>query len=48
MKKYIPDSLGAAGYCLLVAGLYVQFGLGVALIGGGVLLMVGAWLWGRP
>ena len=48
MKKYLPDVLGAAGYCLLVAGLYVQFGPGVALMAGGVLLMAGAWLWGRP
>jgi hypothetical protein len=47
MKKYIPDLLGAAGYCLLVVGLNVQFGLGVALIAGGVLLMAGAWQWGR-
>jgi hypothetical protein len=47
MKKYIPDLLGAAGYCLLVAGLYAQFGPGVALMGGGVLLMVGAFVWGR-
>lgn len=48
MKKYLPDVLGAAGYGLLVAGLYVQFGPGVAQMAGGVLLMAGAWLWGRP
>ena len=48
MKNYFPDLLGAAGYCLLVAGLYVQFGPGVALMAGGVLLMIGAYLWGRP
>jgi hypothetical protein len=47
MKKYLPDLLGAAGYCLLTAGLYAQFGSGVALITGGVLMMVGAWYWGR-
>lgn len=47
MKKYLPDVLGAAGYGLLVAGLYAQFGPGVALMAGGVLLMIGAYMWGR-
>lgn len=42
MKKLLPDLLGTAGLCLVVAGLYLLYGLGVALVVGGVLLMVGA------
>lgn len=44
MKRLLPDLLGSAGYCLLAAGLYVRFGLGVALIAGGALMMLGAFL----
>lgn len=44
MKRLLPDLLGTAGYCLLTAGLYECYGLGVALIAGGVLMMVGAFL----
>jgi hypothetical protein len=41
MKTWLPEILGTAGYCLLVAGLYVQFGPGVAMmVGGGLLLAV--------
>lgn len=40
--KWLPEILGTAGYCLLVAGLYVQFGAGVALMVGGSLLLAGA------
>lgn len=47
MKKALPDLLGTAGYCLLVGGLYVRFGLGEALLVGGALMMVGAFLAGR-
>lgn len=43
MKKWLPEVLGTAGYCLLVAGLHVQFGPGVALIAGGALLLAGAY-----
>lgn len=44
MKRLLPDLLGSAGYCLLIGGLYVRFGLGVALIAGGALMMLGAFL----
>lgn len=47
MKRYLPDLLGSAGYCLLIGGLYVRFGLGVALIAGGILMMVGGFLAGK-
>ncbi|UVK83810.1 hypothetical protein LOY46_03610 [Pseudomonas sichuanensis] len=40
--KWLPEILGTVGYCLLVAGLYVQFGAGVALMVGGGLLLAGA------
>lgn len=46
MKKMIPDLIGAAGVCLLVAGLYLQYGAGPALISGGSLLMLGGFLAG--
>lgn len=39
MKEWLPELFGTAGYCLLFAGLWVQFGLGVALITGGSLLI---------
>lgn len=42
MKKWLPELLGTAGYCLLVAGLYEQFGAGVALIVAGGLLLAAA------
>ena len=42
MKKMLPEFVGTAGYCLLVAGLYVQFGPGWALIVGGVGLVASA------
>ncbi|MFV2949624.1 hypothetical protein [Pseudomonas japonica] len=40
--KWLPESIGTAGFCLLVAGLYVQFGAGVALMFGGGLMLAGA------
>lgn len=40
--KWLPELIGTAGYCLLVAGLGIQFGMGVALMVGGGLLLVGA------
>ncbi|MEI2829701.1 hypothetical protein [Pseudomonas mosselii] len=40
--KWLPESIGTAGFCLFVAGLYVQFGEGVALMVGGGLLVAGA------
>ena len=46
MKKMLPDVLGTAGLCLLVSGLLLLYGLGVALAVGGVLLMVGGFLAG--
>ena len=46
MKKMLPDLLGTAGFCLLVSGLFVLYGYGVALVVGGVLLMAGAFLAG--
>lgn len=42
MKKWLPEVLGTAGYGLLVTGLFVQFGPGVALIVGGALLILAA------
>lgn len=42
MKKLLPELVGTAGFVLLGAGLYLQFGAGVALIACGVLLLVGA------
>ncbi|MBC2655084.1 hypothetical protein H7A76_06495 [Pseudomonas sp. MSSRFD41] len=39
MKEWLPELFGTAGYCLLSAGLWVKFDLGVALITGGVLLL---------
>lgn len=42
MKTWIPELIGTAGFCLLVSGLYVQFGPGWALMAGGVLLLGGA------
>ncbi|GEM_PF-3993558 len=42
MKKWLPEVIGTAGFCLFVAGLYLQFGPGVALMVGGVLLMAAA------
>lgn len=39
MKTLLPEIIGTAGYCLLVAGLFVQFGEGVAMIVGGALLL---------
>lgn len=42
MKKMLPEIIGTAGFCLLVAGLHVQFGPGWALIVGGVLLLAAA------
>ncbi|NKF30479.1 hypothetical protein HER21_28835 [Pseudomonas sp. BGM005] len=46
MKKMLPDLLGTAGLCLLVSGLLVLYGWGVALAGGGVLLMACGFLAG--
>lgn len=40
--KWLPESIGTAGFCLFVAGLYVQFGAGVALMVGGGLMLAGA------
>lgn len=47
MKRHIPDVLGTAGFCLLLSGLYLQFGGAAALMAGGPLLMVGAFLSAR-
>ena len=47
MKRHIPDALGVAGFCLLLAGLYLRFGVAAALMAGGPLLMVGAFLAAR-
>lgn len=44
MKRLLPDLLGTGGYCLLLAGIYTRYGLGPALIAGGVLMMAGAFL----
>lgn len=42
MKNWLPELIGTAGFGLFVAGLYVQFGPGWALIAGGVLLLAAA------
>lgn len=42
MKTWLPELIGTAGFGLLVAGLYVQFGPGWALMAGGVLLLAAA------
>jgi len=42
MRKVLPELVGTAGFCLFATGLYLQFGAGVALIVGGVLLMAAA------
>ncbi len=47
MKRHIPDVLGVAGFCLLLIGLYLRFGIAAALMAGGPLLMVGAFLAAR-
>lgn len=47
MKRHIPDVLGVAGFCLLLIGLYLRFGIAAALMVGGPLLMVGAFLSAR-
>jgi len=39
--------LGVAGFCLLLIGLHLRFGVAVALMVGGPLLMVGAFLSAR-
>ena len=46
MKNLLPDAIGTAGLCLFVSGLYSLFGLGVAQVVAGVLLMTGAFLAG--
>jgi hypothetical protein len=47
MKKLVPDLLGVAGYCQLIAGLYLSFGLGLALAVGGALMLLGGYLAAR-
>lgn len=47
MRKLIPDLLGTAGVCLLVGGVYVRLGQGEAMLVGGALLIVGAFLAAR-
>jgi len=47
MKRHIPDALGVAGFCLLLIGLHLRFGVAAALMVGGPLLMVGAFLAAR-
>ena len=42
MKNWLPEVIGTAGYYLFVAGLYLQFGPGVALMVGGALLIAAA------
>ena len=42
MKPFITDVIGLAGFGLLTAGFYLQFGLPLALMFSGGLLLVGA------
>lgn len=44
MKKMLPELVGTAGYCLAVAGGYVLWGLGPALLGAGLALIVGGYV----
>lgn len=44
MKKLLPEALGAVGFGLLSWGLYLQFGAGVAMTVGGLLLMGAAYI----
>lgn len=50
MKKMLPELVGTAGYGLCVAGCYLLWGAGVAMLAGGVALILGAFLAsrGRP
>ena len=47
MKQIILDLIGFSGFCGLVAGLYLQYGLPVALMSGGTLLLLFALLASR-
>jgi hypothetical protein len=42
MKSLLTDATGLAGFGLLTAGCYLQFGLAPALMFSGSLLLVGA------
>ncbi|HGP0311697.1 TPA: hypothetical protein ACLE2D_002430 [Citrobacter freundii] len=42
MKSLITDVIGLAGYGLLTAGFFLQFGLAPAMMFSGGLLLVGA------
>ena len=42
MKQLMVDLIGLAGFSALTAGVYLEFGAGLALITGGVLGLVGA------
>lgn len=47
MKSLITDVIGLAGYGLLTAGFYLQFGLAPALMFSGGLLLVAALVMAR-
>lgn len=47
MKKMLPELIGTAGYGLSVAGCYVLWGPGTALLAGGLALILGALLAAR-
>ncbi|WP_257282121.1 hypothetical protein [Endozoicomonas sp. ISHI1] len=40
MKQISLDLIGVTGFSALMAGLYLQFGLSVALMSGGSLLLI--------
>lgn len=40
MRKIIIDVLGLAGFGSLMAGVYLRYGVDIALIGGGTLLLL--------
>lgn len=47
MKSLIIDVAGLAGFCALVGGIYLQFGLAAALMSGGTGLLLWALLAAR-
>jgi hypothetical protein len=40
MRKIIIDVLGLAGFGSLMAGVYLRYGLDIALMSGGILLLL--------
>lgn len=42
MKNWLPELIGTLGFCLLVAGIHIQFGAGLALMAGGAMCLAGA------